>query len=152
LAEAARLVFWQTAPGSPSSSEALERLLARRLDQAFRRADLTRAILDDDGDEDWRVARWLVHPTIYPMARGFVDEVRFLYPEHFGEGETSPTGIPQWASVLQLDPPFNLKSVRNAYRMQSKTAHPDAGGSHHLFIQLQAAYEEALEYCRIMGV
>ncbi len=56
LADAARLVFWSSSSGHPRPDEALKRLLARRLDQSFRRADLSRAILDDDGDEDWRVA------------------------------------------------------------------------------------------------
>jgi hypothetical protein len=155
LAEAAQLVFWSPPSGHPSPSEALTRLLSRRLDRGFRRADLTRAILDDDSDEDWRVARWLVHPDVYPLARGFVDEIRFLYPDCF-EGDveqpSSTTGVPFWASVLRVDPPFNLEKIREAYRSRSKSAHPDTGGSHQDFIRLQSAYEEARDYCRIMGI
>jgi hypothetical protein len=153
LASAASLIFWSPSSGHPRPSEALERLLARRLDRAFRRADLTRAILDDDRDEDWRVARWLVHPDVYPLGRGFVDEVRWLYPELFADpGETpSASGIPHWASVLQVDPPFTLEKVRDAYRTRSKSAHPDAGGTHQEFVRLQVAYDEAREYCRITG-
>jgi hypothetical protein len=154
LAEAARLLFWSTSRGQPSASEVLERLLGRRLDQMFHRADLTRSILDDDGDEDWRVARWLVHPDVYPLARGFVDEVRFLYADHFeGDGQpTTTSGTPHWASVLRVEPPFHLEKIKEAYRARSKAAHPDAGGSHQDFIKLQAAYDEARDYCRIMGV
>jgi hypothetical protein len=128
--------------------------VARRLDQAFRRADLTRAILDDDGDEDWRVARWLALPDVYSLGRGFRDEVRSLYPEHF-EGETngaSAPGVPHWASVLGVEPPFCVAQIRDSYRARSKTTHPDVGGSHAEFVRLQAAYEEAIEYCRIMRV
>ena len=151
LADAARLVFWSPSIGHPSPSEAIARLVARRLDHAFRRADLTRAILDDDGDEDWRVARWLALPDVHPLGRGFRDEVRFLYPELF-EGDSTGQGVPHWAIVLGVDPPFSVAKVREAYRNRSKSAHPDAGGSHVDFIRLRAAYEEARDYCRIMGI
>lgn len=152
LAEAARLVFWSPSIGHPSPSEAIARLVARRVDQAFRRADVTRVILDDDGDEDWRVARWLALPDVHPLGRGFRDEVRFLYPELFeGEGGHA-TGIPHWAVVLAVDPPFSAAKVREAYRARSKSVHPDAGGSHADFVRLRAAFEEARDYCRIMGI
>ncbi len=143
-------MFWSPTLGHPSPSDAVSRLVARRLDQAFRRADLTRSILEDDGDDDWRVARWLVLPDVHPLGRGFRDEVRFLYPDDF-EGNSSP-GLPHWASVLGVDPPISSLKVREAYRARSKSAHPDAGGSHADFIRLRACYEEAIEYCRITGV
>ncbi len=155
LAEAAHLVFWSPPSGHPSPASAMARLLGRRLDQAFRRADLGRAILDDDGDDDWRVARWLVLPDAFPAGRGFGDEVRFLYPDLFGgdaDGAGAGVGPPHWASVLGVAPPFSTDRVRDAYRALSKAAHPDAGGSHAAFIRLQAAYDEAREYCRIVGV
>jgi len=151
LAEAARLVFWSPPSGHPDPAEAIARLVARRLEQAFRRSDLARAILDDDGDDDWRVARWLALPDVFPAARGFRDEVRFLYPDLF-EGDEGSPGLPHWADVLRLDPPFRSDRVRDAYRALSKAAHPDAGGSHAAFIRLQAAYDEAREYCRTLGI
>jgi len=154
LAEAARLVFWSPPSGHPDPREAMARLLARRLDQAFRRGDLARAILDDDGDDDWRVARWLALPDAFPPARGFRDEVRFLYPDLFvagGEAESEGVSL-HWARVLGVDPPYSTDKVRDAYRARSKLAHPDLGGSHADFIRLQAAHDEAREYCRIMGV
>jgi hypothetical protein len=155
LAEAARLVFWSPSSGHPTPSEAIARLVARRVDQAFRRADVTRAILDDDGDEGWRVARWLALPDVHPLGRGFRDEVRFLYPELFEDKPghaSSPSGVPHWADVLGVDPPFSVAKIREAYRARSKSAHPDAGGSHVDFVRLRAAYEEARDYCRIMGI
>ena len=152
LAEAARLVFWSPPSGHPDPGEAMARLLGRRLEQGFRRADLTRAILDDDGDDDWRVARWLVLPDVFPAGRGFRDEVRSLYPGLFEGEAASPYGMPRWAIVLGIEPPFRTDRVREAYRALSKAAHPDAGGSHAAFLRLQAAYDEAREYCRILGV
>ena len=154
LAEAARIVFWSPSRGHPNPGEAISRLVARRLDGAFRRSDLTRAILDDDGDEDWRVARWLVLPDVFPAARGFRDEARFLYPELFEveAGDASGSGLPRWAEVLGVEPPYTVAKVRDAYRARSKSAHPDAGGSHVDFVRLRSAYEEARDYCRVMGI
>jgi hypothetical protein len=154
LADSARLVFWNPQDGHPSPAEAITRLVSRRIDQAFRRADLTRAILDDDGDDDWRVARWLVHPDVFPAGRGFREEVRFLYPELF-EGEArdaSTSGVPQWAIVLGIAPPFSTARVRAAYRVRSKSAHPDAGGTHVEFVRLREAFEEGRDYCRVLGI
>jgi hypothetical protein len=150
LAESARLVFWNPQAGHPSPTEAI----TRRIDQAFRRADLTRAILDDDGDDDWRVARWLVHPDVFPAGRGFREEVRSLYPELF-EGEVrdaSTSGVPHWAIVLGIVPPFSTARVRDAYRARSRSAHPDAGGTHVEFVRLRQAFEEGRDYCRVLGI
>ena len=154
LAEAARLVFWSPSSGHPKPSEAIARLVSRRVDQAFRRADVARAILDDDGDDDWRVARWLVLPDVHPLGQGFRDEVRFLYAELFEAepGAGSGSGVPHWSVVLGIDPPFSASTVREAYRARSKLAHPDAGGTHVEFVRLRAAYEEARDYCRVMGI
>ena len=151
LADSSRLVFWSPSSGHPSPTDAIARLVSRRLDHAFRRSDLARAILDDDGDEDWRVARWLVLPDVHPLGRGFRDEVRALYADLF-EGESIPhsgPGVPHWSDLLGVDPPFHIDKIRDAYRSRSKKAHPDVGGSHAEFVRLQAAYEEAVEYCRI---
>ncbi len=150
VVEAARLIF-----GRPdvamSPTDVITRLLGRRVEQAFRRADILRAILDDDGDDDWRLARWLIYPEVFPSARGWRDEVRYLYPEHF-EDEAEATGVPHWAIILGVDPPFQTERIREAYRARSKAAHPDAGGTHSAFVRLRSAYEEAIAYCRIHGV
>jgi hypothetical protein len=154
LAESARLVFWTPQAGHPSPTEAITRLASRRIDQAFRRADVTRAILDDDGDDDWRVARWLVHPDVFPAGRGFREEVRSLYPELFeGDAENAGTsGVPHWALVLGIVPPFSTARVRDAYRARSRSAHPDAGGTHVEFVRLREAFEEGRDYCRVLGI
>ena len=148
LAEAARLLFWSRALRHPTPLEVLTRLLGRRLDSAFRRSDVTGAILDDDGDDEWRIARWLIHPDGFPdsRARGFRDEIRHLYPDLFDDGVTDgPT--PAWASVLNLDPPYTWDRVRAAYRARSLLLHPDVGGSNAQFVRLQAAYEDARLFC-----
>ena len=147
LVEAARLVFWSPEPDHPAPEDALERVLALRLDRTFRRGDLTRAVLDDDGDDALRVARWLVYPDELPGG-GFREAIGRVYAELVG---TTPnrahTGLPGWASVLGVAPPFSTEQIRAAYRLRSKAAHPDIGGSHEDFVRLQAAYEEAQRYC-----
>ena len=152
LVEAARVVFWCHSAGMPTALEVMADLLARRLDQTFRRADLTREILDDDGDEPIRVARWLVHPESYPGAhgRGFRREVEHLYPDHFGT-ESEPAEPASWAVILGVRPPFTPEQVRRAYRARSRLHHPDAGGDHEAFVRLQSAYDEARRYCELMG-
>lgn len=146
LVEAALLLFGDR--GMPTPDEAMIHLLARRIDQEFRRGELTRAILEDDGDEPWRVARWLAHPDALPSDRTFREEVRHRYPDHFGEDRDGPTS---WAEVLGLAPPFSGERLREAYRARSRRLHPDAGGSHREFVRLNAAYEAARAYLRLEG-
>ena len=141
LVEAAGLLFWRARPGDPMPLEAMSRLLGRRLDATFRRADLTREVLDDDGDDAWRVARWLAYPDAPPggRGRGFREEVRYLYGDVFDEDDEGAG----WADILGLAPPYTLERIRAAYRARSREAHPDAGGSDAAFVRLRAAYEEA---------
>ena len=143
--EAARLLFWSRAAGHPDPLDAMTRLLGRRLDAAFRRAEVTREVLDDDGDEPFLVARWLAHPDAAPgrRYRSFRDEVRHRYPGLFG-GDPAGGFAPPWASVLGVDPPFDPDRVRAAFRARSRTAHPDAGGTDAAFVRLRDAYEQAL--------
>jgi hypothetical protein len=51
-------------------------------------------------------------------------------------------------SLLKLSFPCTVTEVKAAYRKLAKRAHPDWGGSHSEFLQLQAAYEQALHLCR----
>ena len=146
IEEAAGLLFRD--PQGPSPEQAMGDLLARRLDAVFRRGDLTRAVMDDDGDDPWRVARWLAHPDLLHSARGFAEEVRHRYAEFF-EGEAIAPG--GWAAILGLSPPFSAERVREAYRAKSRMAHPDAGGSPAEFVRLNAAYEEARAFLRGRG-
>jgi|GEM_PF-1587441 len=149
LVESARLVLWSPSSGHPSAREALASLLARRLDQVFRRSDVTRAVLDDEGDDEIRLARWLVYPDELPGRGGFREMIEHLYldEERRDSNRSSEAGQPGWAVILGLTPPFCRDQIRSAYRARSKSVHPDIGGDHDEFIRLQAAYEEALRHC-----
>jgi hypothetical protein len=152
LAEAAEVLFWSQASGHPTPLEVLNRLLARRLDQSFRRADLTREVLDDEGDDEVRIAFWLVFPDDWPGG-GFRATIGHLYSELLGPGDDESRATPPaWAAVLGIAPPFHAKQVRAAYRARSKEVHPDAGGDHAEFVRLQAAYEQAQRYCASRGI
>jgi hypothetical protein len=148
IVEASELLFWEGGPGSPSPEGASADLLSRRLDFTFRRPDVTREVLDDDGDEPRRVARWLAIPDTSATGRGFREEVRHLYPDEFDDEEDAPAA---WPEVLGIAPPLSFRKARDAYRRRSKTLHPDAGGSSSEFVRLNAAYELALSYFRSRG-
>ena len=152
LAEAARALLWCHSAGHPTPHEALTDLLAHRLDRAFRRADLTREVLDDDGDDLLLVARWLVHPDAFPdgRARDFRAEVAHRYPDFF-EAPAPGDAPSSWASILGLTPPYSAEQVRRAYRARSRDAHPDAGGSHADFVRLRRAYDQARRYCDLVA-
>ncbi len=151
LMEAAHVLFWCRSAGHPSPLEALARVLAKRLDQTFRRSDVTRAVLDDEGDDERRVARWLVYPDSLPGGGGFRMTVEDLYADTLG-ANGSPSANPEWSVVLGIVPPLTSEQVRIAYRALSKRIHPDAGGSEAEFVRLQAAYEAAQHYCTVRGI
>ena len=56
--------------------------------------------------------------------------------------------IPDFLAKLGLVPPYSIEDVKQAYRAKVKTAHPDVGGTAAEFTEIQAAYEQALEYVR----
>ena len=56
--------------------------------------------------------------------------------------------VPACLQVLNLSWPCTPTEVQEAYRKLVRSAHPDGGGSHEKFIELQAAYEQALRLCR----
>ncbi|MHC5542033.1 J domain-containing protein, partial [Singulisphaera rosea] len=74
-----------------------------------------------------------------------------LYGEILGAA-AGKSAAPGWATILGLEPPFNTKQVRSAYRTLSKATHPDIGGSHSEFVRLRKAYEEARHYCEANGL
>ena len=154
LVEAAEALFWCHSAGHPMALEVMAPILSRRIDGAFRRSDLTRAVMDDDGDDPYHVARWLVYPEAFFGGMGFRDEVRHLYFDRFGGegGRTTGASAPSWAEILGVAPPFDSGRIRVAYRERSRDAHPDAGGSHAEFVRLRAAYEEAQAYCQALGI
>ena len=153
LVEAARLLFWSHSSGHPTPQEALAQLLALRLDRTFRRSDLTREVLDDEGDDPFRLARLLVLPDDLPGVGGFREAIGPLYAELLGETSArSGSTLATWQAVLQIAPPITSDRVRSAYRSRSKALHPDSGGSHAEFVRLQEAYEEAQRYCTSRGL
>lgn len=145
LVEAAGLTFWCRSAGHPTPTQALTDCLSRRVDRAFGRPDLLREILDDDGDEPDRLARWLVLPDrpTGGLSRGFRAEVRHRYG--LGEPAEGEAG-PPWAAVLGVSPPYTLETVRLAFRLRSRRAHPDLGGTAGEFRRLKAAYDAARAY------
>jgi len=56
--------------------------------------------------------------------------------------------LPKCFEVLQLKWPCTVAEVQEAYRRLVKAVHPDGGGSHDKFLELQAAYEQAMRLCR----
>jgi hypothetical protein len=64
----------------------------------------------------------------------------------FGQRSTSPA--PACVTLLGLAWPCTQQDVKQAFRVQAKTAHPDAGGSNEAFQALYKAYQEALALVR----
>ena len=56
--------------------------------------------------------------------------------------------VPLCLKILRVSWPCTITEVQDAYRKLVRSAHPDGGGSHEQFIELQAAYEQALKLCR----
>jgi hypothetical protein len=68
----------------------------------------------------------------------------FYRDEHM---KLSGDHLPKCLGVLNLSWPWTVKDVQEAYRKLVRSAHPDGGGSHDQFLELQAAYEQALRLC-----
>jgi Leucine Rich repeat len=60
----------------------------------------------------------------------------------------SSDGRPDFLVKLGLLLPCSPEDVKQAYLAKAKLAHPDAGGNAQQFIELQTAYERALEFTR----
>jgi hypothetical protein len=68
----------------------------------------------------------------------------FNYQRNMRQGNQ----LPKCLEVLHLSWPCTVREVQEAYRRLVKSAHPDGGGNHDKFLELQAAYEQALRMCR----
>ena len=68
------------------------------------------------------------------------EPVFFISERYMWQGNQVPTSL----KVLHLSWPCTVTDVQEAYRKLVKKAHPDGGGSHAKFLELQAAYEQAL--------
>jgi len=50
-------------------------------------------------------------------------------------------------SFLGLQPPSSPEEIKQAFRKKARNIHPDQGGEHQAFIQLQKVYLRALKNC-----
>jgi hypothetical protein len=67
-----------------------------------------------------------------------------IYTLHKPEtSESRP--VPDAIRALGLGWPSTARDVKRAFRRMSRKLHPDVGGDHEAFIELQAKYEEALK-------
>jgi hypothetical protein len=82
-----------------------------------------------------------------PLTADVDDPLFFALP--YQERVTQYAGrVPACFSLLGLPFPCTVAEVKMAYRRLAKHAHPDQGGSHGEFLELQAAYGQALHLCR----
>ena len=80
--------------------------------------------------------------------KGFYDQYFSLSPNPVESYRYGRTGVPACFMELGLSKfPCSLEEVGRAYRRKSKIVHPDAGGDHEEFVQLQEQYEIA---CRLV--
>ena len=111
--------------------------------------DLTGSWLDG-GQPTYRLDRRALEqqgyafiPATAPLANH--EEPVFFISEHYvWQGDQ----VPACLKALNLSWPCTVTDVQEAYRKLVKSAHPDGGGSHDKFLELQAAYEQALRLCR----
>ena len=138
LLDAAHALFWSHSSGHPTPLEALEQALAHRLDREFRRGDLTRAVLDDDGDDERQLARWLVYPDELPGGGGFRSAIASLHADLLGPGAFkilfrstrlgrrpgNPPSLQPGAGAVGLS--FSVESVPPRCRGKSRGVRPPA--------------------------
>lgn len=66
---------------------------------------------------------------------------------HEPNPRTASTPAPlSYLTILGLQVPYTEDAVRQAFREAAKTAHPDGGGTQERFVELQRAYEKALQH------
>ncbi len=70
------------------------------------------------------------------------------HPEHVATSATMPPDRPTFLIRLGVMLPCSEQDVKEAYLAKAKHAHPDVGGDHEQFLELQTDYERALEYCK----
>ena len=64
-------------------------------------------------------------------------------------GSAAPTlDRPDFLVRLGVLLPCSEQDIKEAYLAKAKSAHPDVGGNHDDFVELQTAYERAMEYCK----
>ena len=110
--------------------------------------DLTRSWLDGESPT-YRLDRHTLEQEGYAFlpASAYVAEheepLFFAAERRRAHGGLSPACL----KVLNLSWPCTVTDVQEAYRKLVKSAHPDGGGDHDKFLELQAAYEQSLRIC-----
>lgn len=91
----------------------------------------------------------LAHLTEIAQFLGYKESWIYLtYLEILNPVDPTPSPPPQLIPHLKrldLQWPVELAQIRTAYRRLSKRLHPDQGGSHESFIQLQRSYKVLME-------
>ena len=113
------------------------------------RADLTGSWLDRE-QPTYRLDRQVLEGQGYAFIPATAELSDQEEPVFFISQDNSWRGneVPACLKVLHLSWPCTVTDVQEAYRTLVKGAHPDGGGSHDKFLELQAAYEQALRLCR----
>lgn len=63
-------------------------------------------------------------------------------------GSTAADGRPDFLVRLGVMLPCSEEDVKQAYLAKAKVMHPDVGGDHERFVELQTDYERAVHYCK----
>jgi hypothetical protein len=69
-------------------------------------------------------------------------------PTHAVRPDSAPDSRPDFLVRLGVLLPASVEDVKEAYLAKAKQAHPDVGGNHNQFVELQTDYERAVEYCK----
>lgn len=121
--------------------------------QPFHAKERTGTWLDHDA-KTFRLDRQLLNRegyTLLPMMdefpEGMTDPLFFTTP--LAERMGDHAGMAGDAfSILELQPPCTVATVKSAYRRLAKQLHPDVGGDPAEFLKLQQAYQRALLLCQ----
>jgi hypothetical protein len=117
--------------------------------QPYSPHDLTGSWLDHERPT-YRLDRQALEQNGYaflPATADLADEEEplFFIDERKGQPRDE---LPECLTVLHLSWPCTAAEVQEAYRRLVKSAHPDGGGNHDTFLELQTAYEQAMRLCR----
>lgn len=82
-----------------------------------------------------------------PATATLADQEEPLFFSH-ARGKQRGDQLFKCFEILNLAWPCTVAEVQAAYRRLVKSAHPDGGGNHDQFLELQMAYEQAMQLCR----
>ncbi len=103
----------------------------------------------DHGFHTFRLDRRMLEREGYAFvpATSRVEDAEEIY---FSDEDIKPSGEIhiRCIQMLNLSWPCTEAEVKSAYRKLAKSTHPDGGGSEEQFLELQQAYEQALQLCR----